>query len=66
MTRKSCILCQEGDISYKDVLRLKRFLTRRGKLKPRKRTGLCARHQRQAAKEVKKARLLGLLPFVKK
>lgn len=42
---------------------LEPFLTRRGKIRGRKRSGLCAKHQRRLAKEIKRARNLGLLPF---
>ncbi|OGC37785.1 30S ribosomal protein S18 [candidate division WWE3 bacterium RBG_19FT_COMBO_53_11] len=40
-----------------------RFLTKRGKIRPRTRSGLCSRHQRAIAKEIKRGRNLGLLPF---
>lgn len=49
--------------NYKDVLVLKRYTSDRGKVLPQKYTGLCSKHQRQLANEVKKARYMGLLPY---
>ncbi len=51
------------EIDYKDADFLRRFLTDRGKIKARRRTGVCARHQRQLAVAIKRARHLALLPF---
>jgi small subunit ribosomal protein S18 len=48
---------------YKDVELLRRYLTERGKIRPRRQTGLCARDQRRLATAVKRARHLALLPF---
>jgi small subunit ribosomal protein S18 len=50
-------------IDYKDVGRLKRFLSERGKILPRRVTGNCARHQRQLTAAIKQARMVALLPF---
>lgn len=62
-----CFYCQSGrEVDYKDVLHLKRFLTRRGKIHSREQTGLCSRHQRQVAQAVKQARIVALLPFVER
>lgn len=59
-----CPLCKEGgDIDYKDILKLRRFITDRGKILPRTKTGICAKHQRKLALEIKKARIMALLPF---
>lgn len=62
---KSCPFCAEGaaNIDYKDP-RLKEFLTERGKIVPSRISGLCARHQRRLAKAIKRARNMGLVPFV--
>lgn len=49
---------------YKDVELLRRYLSDRGKIRPRRQTGLCARDQRRLATAVKRARHLALLPFV--
>ena len=51
-------------IDYKDVPRLRRFLSDRAKIIPRRVTGTCARHQRQLTVAVKRARHVALLPFV--
>lgn len=63
--RKVCAFCVDKieAIDYKDVARLKRFITERGKILPRRITGNCARHQRQLTVAIKRARNLALLPF---
>lgn len=65
--RKKCKLCSEGIkyVDYKDVNLLRRFLTPYAKIAPKRRTGTCAKHQRQLARAIKRARILALLPFVK-
>jgi small subunit ribosomal protein S18 len=62
--RKVCAFCLEKTktIDYKDVGTLRRFLTERGKIRSRRKTGTCARHQRRLAVAVKRARHLALLP----
>jgi small subunit ribosomal protein S18 len=50
-------------VDYKDATRLKRFLSDRGKILPRRLSGNCAGHQRQLTVSIKRARLLALLPF---
>lgn len=61
-----CYFClhNEKEIDYKDVSTLKRFLSGQMKIYPRRKTHLCAKHQRLLKKAVKRARILGLLPFV--
>jgi len=63
--RRFCPFCSAADqkIDYKDAAALGRFLTDRGKIKPRRKIGTCARHQRQLALAIKRARHLALLPF---
>lgn len=63
--RKVCAFCLEKtkQIDYKDLSTLRRFLTERGKIKSRRKTGTCAKHQRRLAVAVKRARHLALLPF---
>jgi len=63
--RKPCPFCVErvDDIDYKAHQRLKRFVSDRGKILPRKTTGVCAGHQRVLAAAVKRARVIALLPF---
>jgi small subunit ribosomal protein S18 len=50
-------------VDYKDTSRLRRFLTERGKILPRRITGNCARHQRQLTRAIKRARQMALLPY---
>jgi small subunit ribosomal protein S18 len=63
--RKVCAFCLEKTktIDYKDIATLRRFITDRGKIRSRRKTGTCARHQRRLAVAVKRARHLALLPF---
>ncbi|HEY75055.1 MAG TPA: 30S ribosomal protein S18 [Thermoflexia bacterium] len=62
---RRCYFCTEGiaKVDYKDAATLRRFLSDRGKIKPRRQTGTCAKHQRQLARAIKRARHLALLPF---
>jgi len=52
------------DVDYKDVTTLRRYVSDRGKIKSRRNTGACRRHQRQVAEAVKRAREMALLPYV--
>ena len=63
--KKVCAFCQEklDAIDYKDVNRLKKFITEGGKILPRRMSGTCAAHQRTLAKAIKRARITALLPF---
>ena len=63
--RKVCSFCvDKGDhIDYKDVAKLRRFVTERGKILPRRISGNCAKHQRQVTVAIKRARNIALLPF---
>jgi small subunit ribosomal protein S18 len=63
--RKVCAFCLEKakTIDYKDVPTLRRYLTDRGKIKSRRKTGTCSKHQRRLAIAVKRARHVALLPF---
>jgi len=63
--RKVCPMCVEKVeyIDYKDVDRLRRFLTERSKIRPGRMTGVCAPHQRQLTAAIKRARVLALLRF---
>ena len=63
--RKNSLLEQGETVDYKDVRRLQRFLTERGKILPRRATGLTAKQQRQVACSIKRARMIALLPYVK-
>jgi len=63
--RKVCSFCVDKieSIDFKEVGRLRRYLTERGKLLPRRISGNCAGHQRQLTKAVKRARQIALLPY---
>jgi len=60
-----CSFCEDKiEPSYKNIDALRRKITERGKILPRRVTGVCAKHQRALATEVKRARHIALLPFV--
>ena len=63
--RKVCTFCVEKAtaIDYKDTAKLKKFITEKGKMLPRRMTGVCAKHQRILSSAIKRARLVALLPF---
>ncbi len=63
--RKVCQLCAGKNVTYKDENIKKYVSLDKGKILPRRITGTCAKHQRYIAGEVKKARIIALLPFVK-
>jgi small subunit ribosomal protein S18 len=63
--KKVCRFCtQKLKIDYKDADTLRKFITERGKILPRRITGTCAKHQRALAEAIKRARIIALLPFV--
>lgn len=64
--RKVCYFTKNNikHIDYKDVELLKRFISEKGKILPRRVTGTCAKYQRQLAIAIKRARIMALLPFV--
>ncbi len=65
MKKKTCIFCDESIVpSYKNVDVLKTKINERGKIMPRRITGVCAKHQRALSTEIKRARMVALLPFV--
>jgi len=63
--KKVCVFCVEktNSMDYKDIAKLKHFVTEKGKILPRRQTGTCSKHQRMVATAVKKARIMALLPF---
>lgn len=65
--RKSCSVCESGvrNVDYKDERMLNRLVTERGKIIPSRLTGMCARHQRQVATAIKRARVLAFLPYIR-
>lgn len=64
--KTDCFFSQNGvrHIDYKDTDTLRKFLNPHGRLQARKRTGVCAKHQRQLSRAVKLSRQMGLLPFI--
>jgi small subunit ribosomal protein S18 len=63
--KKVCNFCVEKaeTIDYKDITKLKHYVTEKGKILPRRQTGTCSKHQRKLATAIKKARIMALLPF---
>ena len=64
--RKVCKFCADktAHIDYKDIRTLEKFVTERGKIMPRRMSGMCAKHQRDLAIAIKRARTVALLPYV--
>ena len=64
--KKVCIFCQDkvNEIDYKDVAKLRKFISERAKILPRRVSGTCALHQRQLTVAIKRARQMALLPYV--
>jgi small subunit ribosomal protein S18 len=64
--RKSCFFCKDkvDEIDYKNTAQLRRYISEKGKIRSRRVTGACRRHQRQVAVAVKRAREMALLPYV--
>lgn len=64
--KKICQMCAGKDVDYKDVDVIKKYISNDSKkMLPKRMTGACAKHQRHIANEVKKARFMALVPFVK-
>ena len=64
--KKVCIFCQDkvSEIDYKDVAKLRKFISERAKILPRRVSGNCALHQRALTTAIKRARQMALLPYV--
>ena len=64
--RKSCYFCKEKieEVDYKNYNQLRRYISEKGKIRSRRITGACRRHQEQIATAVKRAREMALLPYV--
>ena len=64
--KKVCAFCVENvdHIDYKDVAKLKRYVSERAKIIPRRVTGTCARHQRELTQAIKRARHVAFLPYI--
>ena len=63
--KKICQMCAGKSVKYSDVPIITKYINEKGKILPRRMTGACALHQRHIAREVKRARTMGLIPFVK-
>lgn len=66
--KKHCLFCVQKikEIDYKEADLLQRFTSSYAKILPRRKTGVCAKHQRQLAQAIKRARIMALLPFLTK
>ena len=64
--KKVCVFCgkENNEIDYKDVAKLRKYVSERGKILPRRITGNCAKHQRALTVAIKRARHLSLMPYV--
>ena len=64
--KKVCSFCVDRveHIDYKDTARLRKYVSERGKIMPRRMSGVCAKHQRELAIAIKRARIVALLPYV--
>ena len=64
--RKSCFFCKDkvDEIDYKNVNQLRRYISEKGKIRSRRVSGACRRHQRQVSVAIKRAREMALLPYV--
>ncbi len=64
--KKFCQCCSEkvDTVDYKDVEKLRKYITERGKILPKRVTGTCAMHQRAITKSIKRARIVALIPYV--
>ena len=63
--KKVCVFCgKDNEISYKDTAKLKKYVSERGKILPRRVTGCCAKHQRALTLAIKRARHIALMPYV--
>lgn len=68
MVKKNCYFCANNvkKIDYKDETTLRKFISSYGKIVPRRRSGVCTKHQRKLALAIKRARIVGILPFTTK
>ena len=63
--KKVCQMCAGKTVDYKDVAIISKYITDRGKIVSRRQSGACAKHQRHIAEQIKRARFMALIPFVK-
>ncbi|MDE5548656.1 MAG: 30S ribosomal protein S18 [Clostridia bacterium] len=64
--KKVCVFCVDkvDTVDYKDVAKLRKYITEKGKIVPRRMSGVCAKHQRVVTEAIKRAREMALLPYV--
>lgn len=67
LKKKVCAFCVAGEktIDYKDVAKIRKYITEKGKILPRRQTGVCSYHQREICTAIKTARNIALLPYVR-
>ncbi len=63
--KKICQMCAGKSVDYKEVVIISKYINEKGKIFPRRVTGACAKHQRHIAEQVKYARFMALIPYVK-
>ena len=65
-SKKVCLFCAENaeSIDYKDIAKLRKFISERAKILPRRVSGTCAKHQRELTVAIKRARFMALLPYI--
>ena len=63
--KKICQMCAGKSVDYKDAMIINKYINDKGKILPRRMSGACAKHQRHIAQQVKYARFMALIPFVK-
>ena len=63
--KKICQMCAGRSVDYKDVPIILKYINEKGRILPKRMTGACAKHQRYISMQVKRARFMGLIPFVK-
>lgn len=63
--KKICQMCAGKSVDFKDVPIILKYINEKGRILPKRMTGACAKHQRYIAMQVKRARFMGLIPFVK-
>lgn len=63
--KKICQMCAGKSVDYKDVMIVTKYINEKGKILPRRMSGACAKHQRHIANQIKLARFMALIPYVK-
>lgn len=63
--KRICQMCAGKSVDYKDIMIINKYINEKGKILPRRMSGACAKHQRHIATQVKRARFIALVPFVR-